>query len=49
MAAEILLSVDFSMVDLKSISAALKLMDNESSNLLLSKLQHKLKQNHQLM
>ncbi|XP_069835282.1 microsomal triglyceride transfer protein-like isoform X2 [Dendropsophus ebraccatus] len=49
MAAEILLTIDFTMVDLNSISAALESMDSESSKLLLSKLQHKLRLNHQLM
>ncbi|XP_040291483.1 microsomal triglyceride transfer protein-like [Bufo bufo] len=49
MAAETLLSTDVSMVDLNSISAALDLMDNETSNLLLSKLHHKLGPRHQLM
>ncbi|XP_075697811.1 microsomal triglyceride transfer protein large subunit-like isoform X2 [Rhinoderma darwinii] len=49
MAAETLLSADYSMVDLNSILAALEFMDNESSRLLLSKLHHKLKLHQQLM
>ncbi|XP_056386719.1 microsomal triglyceride transfer protein large subunit-like isoform X2 [Hyla sarda] len=49
MAAEILLSIDVSMVDLNSILAALEFMDHESSKLLVSKLYHKLRLNHELM
>ncbi|KAM3913836.1 microsomal triglyceride transfer protein large subunit-like [Leptodactylus fuscus] len=48
-AAEILLSVDFSMADINSISEALESLDNESSNLLLSKLHHELSLHHRQM
>ncbi|XP_075073136.1 microsomal triglyceride transfer protein-like [Mixophyes fleayi] len=46
MAAETLLSVNCSLVDLYSISAGLEFMDIESSKLLLSKLHNKLRLQH---